>query len=181
MDTKNIQYILKEGAPLRYGRYRTVGARCPRAAGQGSHAGTRAWRQATYAESTTAEDESRSRESGEAAALPCGSCTSSMSPAPVAEEAEEEAEAVEEEACAQAEVEAEASEGDTAAGPPLPLPPSPPPPPPPPPPLPPPPLAAASTRESSKSVSGFRLQRGQERTMYLVVGVGAGFGPRARG
>ena len=98
---------------------------------------TRAWRQATYAESTTEQDESRSRESGEAAALPGGSCTSSMSPAPVAEEA---------------------AAVVAAAG-----------------------AAAAATRESSKSVSGFRLQRGQERAMYLVVGVGVGFGLRGRG
>ena len=143
MDKKYIQYILKEGAPLRYGRYRTVGGQVPElAAGQGSHAGTRTWRQATYAESTTAEDESRSRQSGEAAALPGGSCTSSMSPAPVAEEA---AAAV---AAAGAAAAAEAAAG----------------------------AAAAATRESSKSVSGFRLQRGQERAMYLVVGVWLGFG-----
>ena len=126
--------------------------RCPRRR-------TRAWRQATNAEST---EDDESRESGEAVTLPGGSCTSSMSPSSVAEAERAEAEEAEAQAQVEAEAEAEAPEGATAAGPP--------------PPPSPPPLAATSRRGSSKSVSGFRLQRGQERVMYLLVGVGVGFG-----
>ena len=126
--------------------------RCPRRR-------TRAWRQATNAEST---EDDESRESGEAVTLPGGSCTSSMSPSSVAEAERAVAEEAEAQAQVEAEAEAEAPEGATAAGPP--------------PPPSPPPLAATSRRGSSKSVSGFRLQRGQERVMYLLVGVGVGFG-----
>jgi len=142
-------------SPRRHTRYTwtwRVPGRCPRRR-------TRAWRQATNAEST---EDDESRESGEAVTLPGGSCTSSMSPSSVAEAERAEAEEAEAQAQVEAEAEAEAPEGATAAGPP--------------PPPSPPPLAATSRRGSSKSVSGFRLQRGQERVMYLLVGVGVGFG-----
>ena len=135
-------------------------------------------RQATNAESTE-DDESRSTEedesresSSEAATSPGGSCTSSMSASSVATEAEaEEVEAeveaearegAEAHAQAEAEAEAEASEGATAAGPAAAAAAAA-------------PLAATSRRGSSKSVSGFRLQSGHERVMYLV-GVGVGVG-----